>query len=173
MTEIEVSMSQPTRDKQIIGFIIWLAISFSAAGIGAVASVTAADFYMQLVRPMWAPPAALFGPVWMTLYALMGISAWMIWRVAGFAAAKTALTLFLIQLAVNALWSWVFFVWHLGVGAFVNIVVLWVLITATLISFWRIRVLAAVLLIPYLLWVSFAAALNFSIWQLNPLLLGQ
>ena len=102
----------------------------------------------------------------------MGIAAWLVWRVGGFRAAKSALTLFLVQLALNALWSWLFFGWHWGAFAFADILLLWALIVATLISFWRIRPLAGALLVPYLLWVSFASALNYSVWQLNPQVLG-
>lgn len=160
------------KNKQIIGFVAWLVASFTAAGIGGAASLQAGPFYTQLVRPGWAPPPDLFGPVWTVLYALMGISAWLIWRVGGFHAARTALTLFLVQLAVNALWSWLFFGWHLGALAFVDIVLLWGLVVATLVAFWRINPLAGALLIPYLLWVSFAMALNHSVWQLNPGILG-
>ena len=158
--------------KQIIGLVAWLAVSFIAAAIGRAASIQAGPFYSQLVRPEWAPPPGLFGPVWTVLYALMGIAAWLIWRVGGFRAARTALTLFLVQLVVNALWSWLFFGWHLGALAFADIVLLWVLIVATLFAFWRIRPLAGALLIPYLLWVSFASVLNYSVWQLNPQILG-
>ncbi|MBX3703651.1 MAG: tryptophan-rich sensory protein [Steroidobacteraceae bacterium] len=106
------------------------------------------------------------------LYAFMGIAAWLVWRVGGFRAARAALVLFLAQLAVNALWSWLFFGWRLGAVAFADIALLWALVVATLVSFWRIRRLAGALLIPYLLWISFAAALNYSVWQLNPQLLG-
>jgi tryptophan-rich sensory protein len=102
----------------------------------------------------------------------MGIAAWLVWRVGGFRAAKSALTLFLVQLVLNALWSWLFFGWHHGGLAFVDILLLWALIVATLISFWRINPLAGALLVPYLLWVSFASALNYSVWQLNPQVLG-
>ena len=102
----------------------------------------------------------------------MGIAAWLVWRVGGFRAAKSALTLFLVQLTLNALWSWVFFGWHRGAFAFADILLLWALIVGTLISFWRIRPLAGALLAPYLLWVSFACALNYSVWQLNPQVLG-
>ena len=98
----------------------------------------------------------------------MGIAAWLVWRVDGFRASRAALTLFLVQLAVNALWSWLFFAWQLGALAFADIVVLWLLIVATLVSFWRVRPLAGILLLPYLLWVSIATALNFSLWHLNP-----
>jgi len=160
------------KNKQIIGFVAWLAVSFIAAAIGSTASIQAGPFYTQLVRPGWAPPSDLFGPVWTVLYALMGVAAWMVWRAGGFRAARTALTLFLVQLAVNALWSWLFFEWHLGGLAFTDIVLLWVLIIATLIAFWRVRPLAGALLVPYLLWVSFASALNYSVWQLNSQVLG-
>lgn len=138
------------------------------AAIGSAASLQAGPFYTQLARPDWAPPSFVFGPVWTVLYALMGIAAWLVWRDAGFRAAKTALTLFLVQLALNALWSWLFFVWHRGGLAFADILLLWALIIGTLIAFWRIRPLAGALLVPYLMWVSFASALNYSVWQLNP-----
>lgn len=160
------------KSKQIIGLVAWLATCFLAAAIGAAASVQAGSFYTQLVRPDWAPPPQWFGPVWTILYALMGIAAWLVWRAGGFRAARTALALFLVQLAVNALWSWLFFGWHLGALAVADIIVLWLLIVATLIAFWRIRPLAGALLVPYLLWVSFATALNYVVWQLNPLVLG-
>jgi len=165
-------MQEITGYKSFLGLVSWLVVCFSAAAIGALASVDAAAFYMQLVRPAWAPPASVFGPVWTALYALMGVSAWLVWRNGGFEPAKKALGVFLLQLAVNALWSWVFFVWHLGLAALANIIVLWVLIIAMLLQFWREQKLAAVLMLPYLAWVSFAMALNFSVWQHNPLLLG-
>src|SRR5690606_12941761 len=134
-------MTLPTH-KQIIGFAAWLAVSFTAAAVGSAASIQAGPFYTQLIRPEWAPPPGLFGPVWTILYTLMGIAAWLVWRVGGFRAARTALTLFLVQLAVNALWSWLFFGWHLGALAFVDILVLWVLIVSTLVAFWRVSPLA-------------------------------
>jgi tryptophan-rich sensory protein len=127
---------------------------------------------MQLVRPSWAPPPSVFGPVWTVLYALMAIAAWLVWRIGGFRAARMALILFLAQLAINALWSWLFFGWHLGGLAFADVLALWALIVATLISFWRVRPLAGALLIPYLAWVSFASVLNYAVWQLNPRMLG-
>ena len=165
-------MAPLTKQKQIVGLVGWLMVSFIAAAIGGAASIQAGPFYTQLVRPDWAPPPWIFGPVWTVLYALMGIAAWLVWRVGGFRAAKSALILFLVQLAPNALWSWLFFVWHRGAFSFADILLLWALIVATLISFWRIRPLAGALLVPYLLWVSFASALNYSVWQLNPQVLG-
>ena len=158
--------------RQILGLIGWFIVSFATSAVGAVASIQAKSFYGQLVQPEWAPPSYVFGPVWTVLYALMAIAAWLVWRSGGFHSNRIALSLFLVQLALNALWSWLFFAWQLGALAFVDIVVLWVLIVATLVAFWRVRPLAGALLIPYLLWVSFAAALNYSLWQLNPQLLG-
>jgi tryptophan-rich sensory protein len=165
-------MTRITAQKQIVGLAAWLFVTFVAAAIGGSASVQAGPFYTQLLRPDWAPPPAIFGPVWTVLYVLMGIAAWLVWRVGGFRAARSALTLYLVQLALNALWTWLFFGWHRGALAFADIIVLWALIVATLIAFWRIRPLAGALLVPYLLWVSFAAALNYSVWQLNPQVLG-
>lgn len=161
-----------SRTQQIIGLIGWLLLSFLAAALGAVASVQAATFYQQLAQPAWAPPSTVFGPVWSVLYALMGIAAWLVWREGGWRRQRGVLALFVIQLAVNALWSWLFFAWHQGALAFADIVLLWLLIVATVLGFWRVRPLAGALLLPYLAWVSFAAALNFAVWQLNPGMLG-
>ena len=161
-----------SKQKQILGLFGWFLVSFAASAVGALASIQARSFYGQLAQPAWAPPPWLFGPVWTILYALMAIAAWMVWRSGGFHANRTALSLFLAQLALNALWSWLFFAWHRGALAFVDIVVLWLLIVATLVAFWRVRPLAGALLIPYLFWVCFASALNYSVWQLNPHVLG-
>ncbi len=129
-------------------------------------------FTQGLVQPEWAPPASIFGPVWTVLYALMGIAAWLVWRAGGFIRHGNALTLFILQLGINALWSWLFFARHLGVWAFADIVLLWLMIVAVMLDFWRVRPLAGLLLVPYLVWVSFAAALSFQVWQLNPGVLG-
>lgn len=158
--------------RQIIGLLGWLLLSFAAAAIGSIASIQAAAFYRQLAQPSWAPPSSVFGPVWSLLYALMGIAAWLVWREGGWRRQRGALGLFVLQLAVNALWSWLFFGWHRGALAFTDIVLLWLLIAATLAGFWRVQRLAGALLIPYLGWVSFAAALNFAVWQMNLSTLG-
>ena len=102
----------------------------------------------------------------------MAISAWLVWRSGGFRTNRTALSLFIAQLLLNALWSWLFFAWHRGALAFADTVLLWAIIVATLFLFWRVRLLAGVLPIPYLLWVGFASVLNYSLWKLNPLILG-
>ena len=158
--------------KQIWGLAGWLLVTFAAAAVGAIASIEASSFYLQLARPTWAPPAGVFGPVWSVLYTLIGIAAWRVWRKGGFRLQRAALTLFLVQLVLNALWSWLFFGWHRGALAFADIVLLLVSILATLIAFWRAERLAGALLVPYLAWVSFASALNFEVWKLNPQALG-
>jgi benzodiazapine receptor len=155
----------------LLGLAGWLLLTFSAAALGAIASADAAAFYAALVRPSWAPPASLFGPVWTALYASMAVSAWLVWRECGFGRARTALVLFIVQLAANALWSWLFFAWRLGGAAFAEVLILWCLIVATIVSFRRISVLGALLLCPYLAWVTFAAGLTLAVWQLNPVAL--
>lgn len=151
---------------------MWLAICFVAAAVGAAASLQAGTFYAELVRPDWAPPAYLFGPVWTILYAMMAVAAWLVWRHREIRLARLALGLFMVQLILNGLWSWLFFGWRLGALSFLDIVLLWVLIVATLVSFWRVTRSAGLLLVPYLAWVTFASALNFEIWRLNPAILG-
>ena len=158
--------------QDILGLIGWLLLAYATSAIGAVASVNAVDFYGQLLQPDWAPPSWLFGPVWTVLYALMAIAAWLVWRSGGFRAHRLALSVFLVQLALNAVWSWIFFAWQLGAWAFVDIVLLWTLILVNLFLFWRVRPIAGALLAPYLLWVGFASALNYTLWQLNPPVLG-
>ena len=154
---------------QVVGLLGWLLAAFAAAAVGAIASVDAASFYAQLSQPSWAPPAWVFGPVWSMLYALMGVAAWLVWRSPGPTGA--ALGLFGAQLAANALWSWLFFAWHLGALAAVEVLILLVLIVATMAAFRRTSRLAALLLVPYLLWVSFASVLTWTLWRSNPGLL--
>jgi tryptophan-rich sensory protein len=161
----------PSLSRQTIGLIGWLLLTFIAAAVGAIASADAAMFYGELARPSWSPPAWLFAPVWSLLYALMAVSAWWVWRARGFAGARGALGLFIAQLVANALWSWLFFGWHRGSLAFAEVLLLWCLIGATVVSFWRISGFAAALLVPYWAWVTFAAALTFAVWKLNPGLL--
>lgn len=153
---------------QALGLAAWLAIVFSAAAVGAAASVEAGSFYAQLSRPAWAPPASAFGPVWSALYFLMGLAAWLVWRHRGVGRLRLALGLFMLQLGANALWSWLFFEWRKGALAFAEVVLLLALIAATVAVFWRISRLAGILMLPYLAWVGFASALTWSLWQRNP-----
>lgn len=142
-----------TRSKihQALGLAGWLLLSFAAAALGGIASANAGSFYQQLSRPEWAPPSSVFGPVWTVLYLLMGVAAWLVWRQRGFSDAGGALGLFVAQLLANALWTWLFFAWRQGALAFGEILLLWALVLATLVAFWRVRPLAGALLVPYLL----------------------
>lgn len=158
--------------QQGLGLAAWLALTFLAAGIGAIASADAGTFYAQLQRPAWTPPAAAFGPVWSLLYLLMGVAAWLVWQEPAAAGRRTALGLFVVQLVVNALWTWLFFAWQLGALAFVDAVLLALLVAATLATFWRVRRLAGLLLLPYLAWVGFACVLTWRLWRDNPAILG-
>jgi benzodiazapine receptor len=154
--------------QQLLGLIGFLVLCFVAAGLGALASLNAESFYGALNKPSWAPPGSIFGPVWSVLYTLMAISAWLVWRIGLEWGRSRALQVFLIQLIVNACWSWLFFYFQSGLWSMVNIVVLWLLVAWTLILFSRHDGLAALLLVPYILWVTFAAALNYSVWMGNP-----
>ncbi|HET7273651.1 MAG TPA: TspO/MBR family protein [Longimicrobiaceae bacterium] len=154
--------------KKIIGLAGWILLALAAGAVGGVASTNAGTFYQDLARPGWAPPSEVFGPVWTVLYILIGIAAWLVWLERGFSAARAALGLFVVQLVANALWTWLFFAWREGALAFAEILILWVLILATLIAFWRTRRLAGALFVPYLLWVTYATFLTYSVWQLNP-----
>jgi len=168
---VELRIERSAR-MQILGLVGWIAVVAIAAVIGSVASANAPEFYGQLDAPSWAPPASVFGPVWTVLYLLMALAAWLVWRAYGWHGARAALTLFLVQLAANALWSWLFFAWRLGLVAFIELLALAALIVATLVSFWRLRPVAGALLVPYLAWVLYAGALNFVLWRTNPDLLG-
>lgn len=158
----------PRRPLQLPALAGWLLLTFIFAALGALASSQAAGFYQQLDRPAWAPPPWLFGPAWSMLYLLMAIAAWRVQRAAAPGAARPALTLYVAQLVFNALWTWLFFGWHLGGLAFAEILLLWLLIAATLRAFWRHDRWAGLLLVPYIGWVSFAICLCYSIWQRNP-----
>lgn len=165
------SPRRPTPPAQLLGLGGWLLLCFVAAGVGALASVDAPAFYARLDRPAWAPPAHVFGPVWSLLYTLMALAAWRVWREPASVPRARALALFVAQLAANALWSWLFFAWHRGAAAAAEVLVLWVLILLTVLAFWRLSRAAGALLLPYLAWVGFAAALTWSTWLRNPGLL--
>ena len=143
-------------------------ITFAAAGLGTIASIAAPSFYLSLNLPSWAPPPGLFAPVWSVLYLLMAVAAWTVVRVRGWRPARASMVLYVAQLIANALWTWLFFHWHTGVGALADIALLWALIAATIAAFWRAHWMAGVLLLPYLAWVSFAMALTVAVWRGNP-----
>lgn len=149
---------------KLVGCIL---LSFVAGGIGSIFTAPAiTNWYATLAKPSFNPPSWLFGPAWTTLYILMGIALFLVWE-SKKEHKKIAYTAFFVQLVLNALWSIIFFGWHnLGL-AFAEIILLWLTIVWTIVSFGKISKPAAYLLIPYILWVSFASALTFAIWRLN------
>lgn len=155
-------------DPHYLGLAGWVALSLCTGAVGAVASARARTFYAALNRPSWSPPGWLFGPVWTVLYVMMGTAAWLVWREQGWAGAKGALTIFCVQLVLNAIWTWLFFAWHRGGMAFAELLLLAASIVGTMVAFAQVRPLAAALLIPYIAWVSFASMLNYSLWRRNP-----
>ncbi len=159
--------SHATTPSRLGGLVGFGAAATAVALTGILAAVDAADRYQELVQPTWAPPPWLFGPVWTVLYALIAVSGWLVWRRAGWAGARAALTVYAVQLLLNALWTPLFFGAGMFGVAFVEIVLLWLSIVATIVLFARHSRPAAALLVPYLAWVSFAAALNLAIWLLN------
>jgi len=165
-------MSSQPLNNQLGSLAGWLLLAIIAAAVGGLGSANAPEFYAQLNLPGWAPPAWLFGPVWTLLYLMMGTASWLVWRQRHTKNVRGALLLYLIQLVTNSLWSWFFFAWQSGFLAFTEIVVLWGLLLATIIAFQKADRRAAALLIPYLAWVTFASALAWNAWQMNPGLLG-
>jgi translocator protein len=155
--------------RSALGLIVCLAVVYAVAGIGGyTTSSSVTSWYATLNRPAWNPPNWVFGPVWGVLYTLMAVAAWLVWRRAGVAPVVLPLAVFAVQLALNGAWTWIFFGLHQPGWAFADIVLLWVGIVATMISFWRVSPTAGALLVPYLAWVSFAGALNLALWRLNP-----
>ncbi len=134
--------------------------------IGSLFTVTSAgSWYETIIRPSWNPPGWIFGPVWLTLYTMMGISLYLVWRSGN--RNWLVFGVFGLQLVLNALWSILFFGMQTPGYAFIEIIILWLSIIASIIIFFSVSRTASYLLIPYALWVSFAAFLNFTIWKLN------
>jgi len=157
-----------SRGRQAFGLVVVVVVTFAAAGIGSVfTSGSVSEWYPSIEKPSWTPPGWLFGPVWTALYTLMAVAAWVIWRKEGWAGARAALVLYAVQLALNAAWSPLFFGLRMPGVAFAELVVLWMAIIATAVAFWKKSPLAGALLVPYVLWTTFAAALNLAIWRLN------
>ena len=159
---------KPNALQQSIGLAVFVLVCFAAAGLGGIVTTpNIPTWYADLAKPVWTPPDWLFGPVWTLLYLIMAIAAWLVWRQTGLVGAKLPLALFAVQLVLNSLWSVLFFGLRSPGAAVVDIVLLWAAILATLIAFWMRSMLAGVMLVPYLVWVSFAAVLNVAIWRLN------
>ena len=151
--------------KLIIAILIPLVVGFTS-GFFTAGNVT--GWYQTIQKPSWNPPSWIFGPVWTTLYILIGIALFLVWRSDVAESVKnTAIILFAVQLVFNFFWSLIFFEMHEPGWAFAEIVVMWVLILLTIFSFGKVSSLAAWLLVPYISWVSFASILNYTIWRLN------
>lgn len=159
-----------TKTVNIIKLVVSVVACQCAGIIGSVFTTPAIpNWYAALQKPAFTPPNWLFAPAWITLYLLMGIAAFLVWRFGlGERRVKVALVIFLVQLILNALWSVAFFGMQSPLYGFIVIVVLWLMILLTILKFARISAVATWLLVPYILWVSFASALNISIWVLNP-----
>ncbi|MGW8369478.1 MAG: TspO/MBR family protein [Gammaproteobacteria bacterium] len=147
----------------MIAAITIFALTFAAAGFGSLFLPGA--WYETIAKPAWTPPNWLFGPVWTLLYIMMAVAAWLVYRKTQ--SIGLPLTLWFVQLVLNALWSWFFFGLERPGAAFAEITILLLAIVATVVVFLRVDTVAGLLLVPYLAWVSFASALNFAIWQLN------
>ena len=154
-----------SRGKMILGLCGWLLLCFAAASPGAV--FMPGEWFAALKKPAWNPPSWIFGPVWTALYAMMAAAAWLVWQRGGWKEQRKPLLIFLAQLALNAVWTALFFGLHRPGVAFAEIVLLWLAIVATLVAFRPVNRTAAWLLVPYLAWVSFAAVLNGTLWRLN------
>lgn len=157
-----------SKTAQVVGLGVLLTVCLGVGGLGAVFTTPEiSGWYRSLSKPAWNPPDSIFGPVWTTLYVLMAIAAWIVWKPAGFRATIWPLTLFALQLTLNLAWSWIFFNQHQIGWAVVDLVALWLAIVVTLLLFFQRSRLAGGLLAPYLAWVSFAGILNFTIWRMN------
>jgi benzodiazapine receptor len=149
-----------------LGLVFWLGLSLAAGWVGS--RFQPGEWYKNLVQPALTPPGWVFGLVWTLLYILMGVAAWLVWQRHGLIGAAWPLGLFLLQLGLNALWSYLFFGLKNPGLAFLDIMALWLTILATLLAFRQYYPPAGQLLLPYLLWVSFAVYLNLQFWRLNP-----
>ncbi len=151
--------------KAIGSLIVFVAAVFGVAAFGA--QFAPGEWYEGLVKPAGTPPNWLFGPVWTLLYSLIALSGWLVFRKAGPYRAPLPFVLYVFQLVLNGAWSWIFFGLQNPGVALAGILVLWIVILGTAILFWRVSALAGALLLPYLVWVGFAAWLNWKIWELN------
>jgi tryptophan-rich sensory protein len=146
-------------------FLIFLLICIAVAAFGMM--FKPGDWYMGLIKPGWTPPNWLFPPVWSLLYLMIAVAGWLAWQRHGVQGAGLAFSFYAVQLILNGLWSWLFFGLHRADLAFLDIVALWLAILGNLILFYGMTAPAGLLLVPYLLWVTYAGALNFMIWRTN------
>jgi benzodiazapine receptor len=156
-----------TRTRDLLGLVGFVALCLTVAAIGGLATASSVDtWYQALVKPTFNPPDWVFAPVWTILYIAIGVSGWLVWRTAGFKGARTAFVYYALQLALNLAWSFMFFGAR-QIGALIEVLVLLISIVMTALHFRRHHRGAALLLVPYIAWVSFASLLNAAIWHLN------
>jgi len=162
-------VARPLRlSRDIVGLVLWLALSLGVSGLGgAITATSVGTWYRTLAKPSFNPPDRVFAPVWISLFVAMAFAAWLVWRRTGFAGGRGPLGLFGLQLALNLLWSALFFGLRAPGWALVEIPFLWAAIAATALAFRPVSPAAMWLLVPYLLWVSFAVLLNGAVWWLN------
>jgi translocator protein len=154
-----------SRTRDVLGLTGFVVLCFGVSVLGAMATASGlGEWYPALRKPAWNPPAWVFGPVWTLLYPMVAVAGWLAWRGG---RARGGVLLYLLQLALNAAWPWLFFFERRPDLALACIVALWVAVLATVGAFWRVSRGAAVLLLPYLAWLGFAAFLNHAIWRLN------
>lgn len=168
---MQQSVARPAgQARSLLMLAAFVLVCFAVAGLGSLFTtpqVAPGGWYDSLNKPFFTPPNWLFGPAWTVLYLAVAVSGWLVWRERGFAGARTAMILFSVQLVLNFLWSVVFFGLRSPGWGLVEILVLWVFILLTILAFRPISRPAALLLVPYLAWVTFATALNAGIWWLN------
>lgn len=150
--------------RRFLSLAIFVALVAAAAFIGG--QFMPGEWYRALEKPSWNPPSWVFGPVWTTLYVMIAVAGWLVWHSEG-RRRQAALAFWAAQLVLNAMWSWLFFGLKRPDLAMIDIVWLWLVIGGFTIAAWRLRRAASLLFVPYWLWVSFASALNFTIWRLN------
>ncbi len=154
----------------IVKLIISIAIPLAAGGLsGFFTTSEIPGWYQTITKPSWNPPSWIFGPVWTTLYIMMGIALYLVWKNETVDAGikRTAIILFAIQMVLNFFWSLIFFKQHQIGWAFAEIIAMWIFIVLTIFAFAKVNIAAAWLLVPYICWVSFASILNYTIWKLN------
>lgn len=166
MPTIRLGRAESLHHWAVLALLLFFCLGTAALG-AAWTNLSIGDWYVTLKKPSWNPPNWVFGPVWTTLYIGMAIAAWLIWRARG-RDRWLPLFLFGVQLVLNAAWSPLFFGLRNPGMALADVILLWSAIVATIVAFWRVSASAAALLLPYLAWVSFATALNWAIWSMNP-----
>jgi tryptophan-rich sensory protein len=157
-----------SKKRHWLSLLVLILATFGASAFGVLAATSSlTSWYPSLVKPSWNPPTAIFGPIWSVLYLIMAIAAWLVWRRGSEYEVIPAMTTYFGQLMLNIMWPLIFFGLQAPGLAVIDIVILWCAIVVAMTQFGRVSRLAAWLLVPYLAWVTFASALNITIWRIN------